>query len=102
MIHTLSAHLPSAGATERSSLVEELTRRVDANRDGEVTSAEFANFLSALTQSLDDEQAAARGTADPSAPTVPAGPAPADAAPMTPAQAAHMLRQAFEPVTRSR
>jgi hypothetical protein len=107
VINSMNPHISSAGATERSPLVEQLARKVDGNRDGEVTSAEFSHFLSSLMQSLDSELTADRGP-DPSAPS-PAAAAPsavllpaAEPGALTRAQGAALLRQAFEPVTRSR
>lgn len=97
-----STHSPAAtDATARSPLMEQLARRVDADRDGQVTSAEFSSFLAGLMQSLDNEQGAATSPA--SAPTPAAEPVlPAQPAAMTPAQASALLRQAFEPVVRNR
>ena len=70
-----------------------------------MTSAEFLNFLSSLMQSLDHELASQRdaapvpsaATAEPSATLL-----TAEAVPLTRAQGAELLRQAFNPVTRSR
>lgn len=106
MINSVNPHISSTGATERSPLVEQLARKVDGNRDGQVTSAEFSSFLSSLMQSLDSELTADRAP-DATAPS----PAAASSAVMLPAaepgtltraQGAALLRQAFETVTRSR
>lgn len=99
MISTPS--LTATSATERSPLMEQLGRRIDTDRDGQVTSAEFSSFLTGLMKSLDDEQA----PATPARNALSAANAPAltaQASPMTPAQASALLRQTFEPVTRSR
>jgi hypothetical protein len=57
MITNMNAVISGTGHADRSQLVEQLARRVDTNRDGQVTSAEFSNFLSGLMQSLDEEAA---------------------------------------------
>lgn len=98
---TSTPSLTATSATERSPLMEQLGRRVDANRDGQVTSAEFANFLEGLTQALDAEQTHTASSAMP-APAAGAQTLPVQEPVMTPAQASALLRQAFEPVTRSR
>lgn len=105
MINSLNPLISNHGATERSPLVDQLARKVDGNRDGQVTSAEFSNFLSSLMQSLDHELASQRdagamasaATAEPSATRL-----SAEAVPLTRAQGAELLRQAFNPVSRSR
>jgi len=104
VINSMSPLVSSTGATERSPLVEQLARRVDGNRDGQVTSAEFSSFLADLMQSLDGEQATSREPAAPaSAGAHQAAVLPGtDVAALTPAQGAALLRQAFAPVTRSR
>jgi hypothetical protein len=107
VINNMNPLIANTGTTERSSLVEQLARRADGNRDGQVTSAEFSTFLANLMQSLDSEQAAQRESEAPGAPasagvqttTVLPG---TDGAALTRAQGAALLRQAFEPVARSR
>lgn len=103
MINSMNPHISHHGATERSPLIEQLARKVDGNRDGQVTSVEFSDFLSSLMQSLDHELASQR-EAGPAltASSAPATPLSAEAAPLTRAQGAELLRQAFTPVTRSR
>ncbi len=55
-VNAVTNHLPSSKAsTEVAPLVEQLAKRADANRDGKVTSAEFMEFLTKLTSSLDDD-----------------------------------------------
>jgi hypothetical protein len=55
-VNAVASHLSSSkAATELSPLVEQLAKRADANRDGKVTSAEFMEFLTKLTASLDDD-----------------------------------------------
>ena len=101
MINSLSPSVTAAGG-DRSSLVDQLVRRADVNRDGAVTSTEFMTFLDDLVQSLDRDRAAEAST--PSSPMA-AAPAPAAAeaaAPLSRAQAETLLRQAFEPLTRHR
>ena len=105
MITNINAALSGTGTADGSQLVEQLARRVDTNRDGQVTSAEFSSFLSGLMQSLDTELASERQPDAPAASTgaaSPVLPSIAEAGPMTPAQGARLLRQAFETVTRSR
>ena len=107
MINSMNPHISITGATERSPLVEQLARKVDGNRDGQVTSAEFSSFLSSLMQSLDSESAsrhepgpvaASPAAAEPSPVLLPA----AEPGTLTRAQGAALLRQAFDTVTRSR
>jgi hypothetical protein len=96
------------GAADRTQLIEQLARRVDTNRDGQVTSGEFSTFLSGLMQSLDNEQSSFRTQGDPSVPSAPtADPSTillsvGDAGQLTRAQGAALLRQAFESITRAR
>lgn len=107
MITNINAALSGTGTADRTQLVEQLARRVDSNRDGQVTTAEFSSFLSGLMQSLDTDLASARQS-DVSAQAAP----PSDASPvllsvadvstMTRAQGERLLRQAFETITRSR
>jgi hypothetical protein len=105
VITNINAALTGTGTADGSQLVEQLARRVDTNRDGQVTSAEFSSFLSGLMQSLDTELASERQP-DVQAASPGAGsavlPSIAEAGPVTPAQGARLLRQAFETVTRSR
>jgi hypothetical protein len=55
-VNAVASHLPSSkAATELAPLVEQLAKRADANRDGKVTSAEFMEFLTKLTSSLDED-----------------------------------------------
>jgi hypothetical protein len=105
VINSMHPLVSGPGATERSPLVDQLARKVDTNRDGEVTSAEFSSFLSSLMQSLDHDLVTDRSATPTGASGVTASPArlhTGDAGAMTPAQAATLLRQAFEPTTRSR
>ena len=97
MITTTS--LPtSSNVTERSPLLDQLARKIDADRDGTLTSAEFSQFLAGLMQSLDEEQrSASSATTDPTPAMLLNMQSPA----MTPAQASALLRKAFEPVTRT-
>jgi hypothetical protein len=106
VINNMSPHVSSTGATERSPLVEQLARKADGNRDGQVTSAEFSSFLSSLMASLDQELSVDSGTNSSANPAV-AGPSDvrlpaAEPGTLTRAQGATLLRQAFETVTRSR
>lgn len=55
-------HVPDSAAGQLSS-AGPIARRADLNRDGEVTSPEFAAFLERLVQSLDDELAREREAA---------------------------------------
>lgn len=107
MITNMNALISGTGAADRSQLVEQLVRRVDTNRDGQVTSAEFSNFLSSLMQSLDEETAADRGVEAPiqraaAGDTSPALLSVSNAGALTRAQGTALLRQAFETVTRGR
>lgn len=89
----------SSNITERSPLLDQLARKIDTNRDGQLTSGEFSEFLAGLMQSLDDEQrSASPGTSEPASAGLLNTPQPA----MTPAQASALLRKAFEHVTRTR
>jgi hypothetical protein len=55
-VNSIASHLASNPETsELAPLLQQLARRADVNRDGQVTSAEFNDFLSKLTSSLDDE-----------------------------------------------
>ena len=57
MINALTTHLATTGTDNaRSPLIDQLARRADANRDGNVTSAEFNNFLSGLMESLEADR----------------------------------------------
>ena len=97
MINSLHSSA-AATSSERSPLIEQLVRRADADRDGQLTTAEFSAFLEGLVQSLDRDQAAARPDA-PAEPTAAAvsSPAPVDiAAALSRARAASQLRQAFD------
>lgn len=107
MISNMNALFSGTNATDRSQLVEQLARRVDVNRDGQVTSAEFSNFLSGLMKSLDEDAAAT-----PPVPTVgehaaaddhsPVLVSVADAGQLSRAQGAQLLRQALTSVSRAR
>ena len=103
----MNAIISGTNSADRSQLVEQLARRVDANRDGQVTSAEFSNFLSSLMQSLDQETAAGRVAEAPiqraaAGDTSPALLSVSDAGALTRAQGAALLRHAFESVARNR
>jgi len=95
-----------SGATDRSQLIDQLARRVDTNRDGQVTSGEFSTFLSGLMQSLDKEQSSYRTQSDPaSAQPVDSSTillSAGNAGQLTRAQGAALLRQAFEAFTKAR
>lgn len=106
MIDRLQTMTQGPGAPDRSQLIDQLARRVDTNRDGQVTSGEFSTFLSGLMQSLDKEQSSYRTDAapastqstDPSTILLSVG----NAGQLTRAQGAALLRQAFEAVTKAR
>lgn len=103
---TMNAVTSATGRAEQPQLFEQLARRVDGNRDGQVTSAEFSNFLAGLMQSLDAEVASHRVDAT-SESTAASAPSPvllqaADPGTLTRAQGAALLRQAFDTTTRSR
>jgi hypothetical protein len=107
MITNMNAVISGTGHADRSQLVEQLARRVDTNRDGQVTSAEFSNFLSGLMQSLDEEAASHRTVEAPmqraaAGDTSPVLLSVSDAGALTRAQGAALLRQAFESMARSR
>lgn len=55
MITTTNLRISTADAAEKSPLLEQLAKKADVNRDGNVTSAEFTAFLSTLMKSLDTE-----------------------------------------------
>jgi hypothetical protein len=106
VISDMKAVISGTNAADRSQLVEQLARRVDVNRDGQVTSAEFSSFLSGLMKSIDEES-----TARPSTPVAGETPASdsspvlvsvADAGQLTRAQGAQLLRQALSSVSRAR
>ncbi len=108
MIDRMQILTQGSGATDRSQLIDQLARRVDTNRDGQVTSGEFSTFLSGLMQSLDKEQSSYRTQPDPAS----ASAQPVDsstillsagnAGQLTRAQGAALLRQAFEAFTKAR
>ncbi len=107
MITNINAALSGTGSADKSQLVEQLARRVDTNRDGQVTSAEFSSFLSELMQSLDTDVASAHQAAGPAQAASSGEASPvllsvAEAGTLTRAQGARLLRQAFESITRSR
>ncbi len=58
MITVPSNQIPGLRPADAQSPLEQLARRADVNRDGQVSNPEFAGFLSDLMQSLDREQAA--------------------------------------------
>lgn len=106
MIDRMQTLIQGAGAADRSQLVEQLARRVDTNRDGQVTSNEFSTFLSSLMQSLDQEQTSTRTQPDPAqAPVADASAVLLSVGPagqLTRAQGTALLRQAFETLTKAR
>ena len=106
MIDRLQTLTQGPGATDRSQLINQLARRVDSNRDGQVTSGEFSTFLSGLMQSLDKKQSSHRTQSDPtSAEPVDSSTillSVGSAGQLTRAQGAALLRQAFEAVTKAR
>lgn len=56
-----TTNLPGAAHAipqERPTLVDQLARKADVNRDGTVTTAEFTAFLGGLLQTLDRDEAA--------------------------------------------
>lgn len=95
--HTLVG--PAGASAPRSPLVDQLARRADADHDGQVTSAEFASFLSELMQSLDDDLSAHRASTIEPRIDGRSGASPAatavDAVALTPAQGAALLERAF-------
>lgn len=106
MISNMNALFSGTNATDRSQLVEQLARRVDVNRDGQVTSAEFSTFLSGLMKSLDDESAAKApvpaATEHDATDSSPVLVSVADAGQLTRAQGAALLRQALTSVSGAR
>ena len=107
MINSMNPLISDTSGTGRSQLVEQLARRLDTNRDGQVTSAEFSSFLSNLMQSLDTEQASQGAPGDRAQVPANGESSPVllslqDAGSLTRAQGAALLRQAFETVSRSR
>ena len=106
MIDRMQTLTQGSGATDRSQLIDQLARRVDTNRDGQVTSGEFSTFLSGLMQSLDKEQSSYRTQSDPaSAQPVDSSTillSAGNAGQLTRAQGAALLRQAFEAFTKAR
>lgn len=57
-VHSVTSQLAADKTTAPlASLVERLASRVDVNRDGNVTSREFSEFLGQLNASLDRESA---------------------------------------------
>lgn len=107
MIDRMQTLTQGPGAPDRSQLIDQLARRVDTNRDGQVTSGEFSTFLSGLMQSLDKEQSSNRTEVAPSASAHPAESSTillsvGNAGQLTRAQGAALLRQAFEAVTKAR
>ena len=97
MINSLTQHTATASAPERSSLADQLAKRVDTNRDGAVTTVEFDAFLSDLMRTLESE-GANRPSAGPAAQTAASAPAtnaqPVDAATVSsvPARSAALNR----------
>lgn len=90
-VNNTASHLSSA-ASKLAPLAERIMKRADVNRDGNVTSEEFSDFLSKLSASLQAELPAARTHQT----AAPAAPAPAPPMPMASgtisASAAAMLR----------
>lgn len=90
-VNNTASHLSSA-ANKLAPLAERIMKRADVNRDGNVTSEEFSDFLSKLSASLQAELPAARTHQT----AAPAAPAPAPPMPMASgtisASAAAMLR----------
>ena len=74
-INSISNHLKSQAETSKlAPLAERIMKRADINRNGDVTSEEFSEFLSKLSASLEAELPATRAqqTAAPaSAPLTP-------------------------------
>jgi len=58
MINTnaIGSHVSKSAATELSPLVEKLAKKADTNRDGQVTSSEFQEFLAGLMKSIEENQ----------------------------------------------
>lgn len=103
MINALTTHLATTGTENaRSPLIDQLARRADANRDGNVTSAEFSHFLSGLMESIEAEtrEPAAQPPAA-SAATVPGAPELLKTA-SSPSAAADALRRAIAAATKER
>jgi len=92
-INSLSSHLKSETETSKlAPLAERVMKRADVNRDGDVTSAEFSDFLSKLSASLEAELPAPRAH-QATMPAAPASVPPVPAASSTiSASAAAMLR----------
>jgi hypothetical protein len=103
VINALTTHLATTSTADaRSPLLDQIARRADVNRDGNVTSAEFSNFLSGLMESLEAE---ARNTAaDPqTASTVPAPSTPELLKTVSsPSAAADALRRAIAAASKER
>lgn len=98
MITTAHLRGTEVGERPRTSLIDQLARKADANKDGTVSSAEFTAFLSSLTESLDHEEQAAK---TPSASATDLGPGAAPAVPALrsadgQASAAQALRRAIQ------
>ncbi len=87
-VNNSASHLSSA-ASKLAPLAERIMKRADINRDGNVTSEEFADFLSKLSASLEAELPA-RGAHQASAPAapVPAPPVPVPSGTISAAAAA--------------
>ncbi|MEO8084647.1 MAG: EF-hand domain-containing protein [Ardenticatenales bacterium] len=77
-VNNTSSYLSSATG-KLAPLAERIMKRADVNRDGNVTSGEFSDFLTKLSASLEAALAAAARQHKTSAP---AAPAPAPAAPL--------------------
>lgn len=73
-VNNTASHLSSA-TNKLAPLAERIIKRADVNRDGNVTSEEFSDFLSKLSASLAAELPAAKAH-QASAPAVPAAAPP--------------------------
>ena len=69
-VNAIASHLPTRGvASELAPLLQQLAKKADTNRDGQVSSTEFTDFLGKLMQSLDESQRVASGSPTSSEPS---------------------------------
>lgn len=100
MINSLTQHLSTGNA--QSPLLDQLSRRADADRDGTVSTAEFSAFLTSLVQSLDDETAQAKQAAASEPVAQPVTPAPSPTGSPSAKAMASALRTAIAAVREER
>lgn len=77
MITTNALNTPKTTGADLTQLVEQLARRADANRDGQVSTSEFAQFLVGLLQQTTSTSISTPSTSSTSLEDTPLPPCPA-------------------------